>query len=135
MVELKSSTVSKKLGNEQAFTLIEVISVLVILGILAAVAVPKYTDMQQTARNKAAASAIAECKARASALYARFLLENNGVVTDISGQAIMDDIDTDYGDFTVTNTANGNNIDIEVTEVQGAATNGSNTGVWFSPSR
>ena len=36
------------LNNEKGFTLVEIIAVLVILGILAAVAVPKYFAMQET---------------------------------------------------------------------------------------
>ena len=48
----------KLMRNNKGFTLVEVIAVLVILGILAAVAIPKFFDMQETAREKAIAAAI-----------------------------------------------------------------------------
>ncbi|WP_321495008.1 prepilin-type N-terminal cleavage/methylation domain-containing protein [uncultured Desulfobacter sp.] len=47
------------LKNEQGFTLIEIIAVLVILGVLAAVAVPKYLDLMDDAKKKAVEGALA----------------------------------------------------------------------------
>ncbi len=70
---------SSLLKNQKGFTLIEIISVLVILGILAAVAIPKYVDIQNEARTKAAQGQIAEAKGRLNTALAGYILSNSGV--------------------------------------------------------
>jgi prepilin-type N-terminal cleavage/methylation domain-containing protein len=60
--------------NEDGFTLIEIIAVLVILGILAAVAVPKFFDLQTKAREKAVYTAVSELKVRVNQHFAKELL-------------------------------------------------------------
>ena len=64
--------------NEKGFTLIEIIAVLVILGILAAVAIPKYLDVSGQARILAAQGAIAEIKGRLSSSQAKYMMANSG---------------------------------------------------------
>jgi MSHA pilin protein MshA len=64
--------------NQKGFTLVEIIAVLVILGILAAVTIPKYLSMADDARSKAAQGAIAEVKSKLASAQARYIMSTQG---------------------------------------------------------
>ncbi|WP_197743244.1 type IV pilin protein [Desulfosarcina ovata] len=105
--------VEAHLKNQKGFTLVEIIAVLVILGILAAVAIPKYFDLQSEARLKALDAALAEGVGRVNQHFAKQLL-----LGDTPGQIVYDNITlgTNLGDFTLNTTLFGNtNIYLMVT--------------------
>ena len=56
--------------KQMGFTLIEIVMVLVLLGILSAVAVPKYFDLKDKAEEKASAAVAAEVQARLNGSFA-----------------------------------------------------------------
>lgn len=76
-------------NNQQGFTLIEIIAVLVLLGILAAVAVPRYMDLTTDAKNKAVDAGIAELNSRESLIWGRQKLAPTPPATDAAMDAAV----------------------------------------------
>lgn len=65
----------KRLKSNDGFTLIEIVAVLVIMGILAAVAIPRFFNLQDRAREKAIYTAVSELKIRVNQCFASQLLD------------------------------------------------------------
>lgn len=114
--------------NKQAgFTLIEIIAVLVILGILAAVAIPKYQDLQEQAEAKAAQGLVAACLSQMTMTYSRSLLQNDGDATVAAAAANADncsDVEVS-ANWTVANSGG--------TVTATGPTGQTSTGTWTAP--
>jgi prepilin-type N-terminal cleavage/methylation domain-containing protein len=100
----------KMIKNEKGFTLIEIIAVIIIMGILAAVAVPKFFSMQEDAKQAALNGALSEAAARFNHAFSKYILVVKKAPSDVAG--VLTDAaylganaattGEDIGDFVVT---------------------------------
>ncbi len=76
--------------SESGFTLIELVIVIVILGILAAVALPKYEDMREEARVAALKGQLGSIRSALAIQYARNALSGSAGFPTLDGTIFSD---------------------------------------------
>jgi prepilin-type N-terminal cleavage/methylation domain-containing protein len=77
-------------GNDQGFTLLEIIAVMVILSILAAIAVPKYVSLDDSARQRAIDAGIAELNGRETLTWSNEKISVSGWISDVKIFGVID---------------------------------------------
>lgn len=83
-------------GSEAGFTLLEIIAVMVILSILAAVAIPRYVSLDEGARQRAIDAGISELNGRETLTWSNEKISVSGWVSDAKTFGL---IDPDLGDY------------------------------------
>ena len=87
----------KRLKNEDGFTLIELVVVIVVLGVLAAIAVPKYLDIRAEAEKGVATGVTCALRGAIAIAHAKYLMDNTKTYT---ASDIVSNLETE--DITVT---------------------------------
>ncbi|HEY2924512.1 MAG TPA: type II secretion system protein [Candidatus Eisenbacteria bacterium] len=77
-------------SSEGGFTLIELVIVIVILGILAAVAIPKYEDMREQARVATLKGQLGSLRSAIAIQYARNALNGSATFPTLNGSIFAD---------------------------------------------
>jgi len=89
---------SKKLNglNQKGFTLIELISVMIIMGVVASVSIQKFDIVSDTASERALYTGIKELNIRESLVWSNIKISSEGYSTD---EELYDPVITNLGSF------------------------------------
>lgn len=106
----------------KGFTLIEIVAILILIGILMAVAASKYFDMRDEAQKRAALATVAEAQSRINSVFAQRILSGDTCTvarnTAKELENIDDDNDTsrgfDFGDYYLKGDEKEDVIDVTV---------------------
>jgi prepilin-type N-terminal cleavage/methylation domain-containing protein len=116
--------------RQDGFTLIEIIAVLVILGVLAIVAVPKYFSLQDNARQQAAAGLVSSAQSQLSMQYANNKLNSNAAFAN--AQTVCDMVS--LGNITTeTPSINCTGNVTDTVTITGTVGNQTATATWINP--
>ena len=121
----------KILKNEKGFTLIEIIAVLIILGILAAVAVPKFLSLTEEAEQKALEGAVSAGMSTVSLLYGQLALSNGAEPTTAALVTKANANPPGSDEFSFAFAASGEDVTVTVGWLDGKTS--TDTGTWRKP--
>jgi len=119
--------------NQAGFTLIEIIAVLIILGILAVIAMPKYLTLQEEANTHALKVALVDGMTACSLQHARLALSNGAAPSAAELATSVNNNPPASTDFRYTFTAGTSQISINVAWAASSGRTGNRTGIFRMP--